>query len=184
MQTPIKIGDLLVAEPFMWDSNFRKSVILLTDHHDEGTHGFILNRPLGIPLNDLFAPFPHIDAEVYYGGPVATDTLHFLHNMGELLSDSLQIDTGIWWGGDLEELRFLIENELITTKNIRFFVGYSGWNKGQLLAEILDGTWIQATNDPNYLFRSPTDTLWRDVLAHKNENFAVIGDMNGDLLWN
>ena len=87
----IQTGNLLLAEPFMWDAHFRQSVILITDHHADGTHGFVLNRGLGMNINDLLAPFPNFKSEVHYGGPVATDTLHFLHNVGELLSDSQKV---------------------------------------------------------------------------------------------
>jgi putative transcriptional regulator len=68
----IKSGQLLVAEPFMLDPYFRRAVILLCEHHDEGSVGFILNKKTDMKVNDLINTFPTFDAEVFYGGPVQT----------------------------------------------------------------------------------------------------------------
>ena len=90
----------------------------------------------------------------------------------------------MWWGGNFDELRFLVENELITADNIRFYVGYTGWEAGQLFGEITDGAWIQADGDTNYVFRSFSDNLWSDVLALKSDTFGVIGQIDVDTVWN
>jgi len=120
----LKVGDVLLAEPFMLDGNFKKSVLLLCDHSDDGgTLGFVLNKKLDIPLNDLVVDFPEIDANVFFGGPVATDTIHYIHNVGEELEGSVPVGDGIWWGGDFEQLQFKISAGLIDETNIRFFVG-------------------------------------------------------------
>ena len=80
----IQTGKILLAEPFMMDANFRRAVILLCDHHEEGSLGFILNKPLKMSVDELIADFPEFDAEVYFGGPVATDTIHYIHDKGSL----------------------------------------------------------------------------------------------------
>ena len=89
----ISKGDILIAEPFMMDSNFRRSVIGLVDHtEEEGTVGFILNKKMNFDVNELIQD---LDSEekykVYYGGPVATDTIHYIHNVGDILDDSIKV---------------------------------------------------------------------------------------------
>jgi putative transcriptional regulator len=124
-QIQVKTGNILLAEPFMLDPNFRRSVVLLCDHHDEGSIGFILNKPLNRSIDEIIPDFPEFKSEVFYGGPVATDTIHFIHSVGDLVEDSVEVSRGVYWGGDYEKLKFLIESELILPDNIRFFIGYS-----------------------------------------------------------
>ena len=89
MQKPRK-GKLLLAEPFMQDGNFKRSVVLLCDHTAiEGTVGFILNKPIDMNIEELVGDFPEFESQVYYGGPVANDTLHYVHDVGEILDLSL-----------------------------------------------------------------------------------------------
>jgi putative transcriptional regulator len=180
----IQNGSVLIAEPFMWDSNFQRSVVVLTDHNPDGTHGFILNKPLDIKVNDLLFEFPAFDANVYYGGPMANDRIDFLHNVGDLLSDSLPVADGIWWGGDYSELVFLAENELITPKNLRFFLGYTGWSPDQLQEELNDKAWIMAHGSPNYIFNPRSPNLWREVLQQQSNRLAILADMPDDYFWN
>ena len=128
----IKTGSVLLAEPFMFDSNFKRSAILLCEHNEEGSIGFILNKELDMQVDELIADFPSFDGKVFFGGPVQTDTIHYIHNVGNLLEDSVKVVPGVYWGGDFEKLKFLIQSDMIKPHNIRFFVGYSGWSDGQL----------------------------------------------------
>ena len=124
--TMIRSGQVLIAEPFMLDPYFKRAVVLLCEHHDEGTLGFILNKNIDMGINDLMSDFPKFDAEIFYGGPVQTDNLHYVHDLGDLLEDSIKIAEGVWWGGDFEQLKFLIGQQVIQPATTRFFVGYSG----------------------------------------------------------
>ena len=176
-QTQVKIGDLLVAEPFLNDPNFKRSVILLCHHDKEGSLGFILNHKMKFKFNELINNFPKFEADVFAGGPVQTDTLHFIHNVGDLLEGSVRISSGVYFGGDLDNLRFLIEAKLIEPKHIRFYLGYTGWEELQLQQEFKEGTWIPANMHANYIFKSDPELLWQNVLEQKNGNFAVISRM-------
>ena len=106
--TDIEKGVILLAEPFMADPDFKRAVILICEHHPQGTLGFVLNKPTEFNIDELVEDFPEFETKIYYGGPVQTDRLHYLHNLGDLLSDSLEISEGVWWGGDFDELQFLI----------------------------------------------------------------------------
>jgi len=180
----IQAGKLLIAEPFMMDANFKRSVVLLCDHHPDGTLGFILNKPLSMNIMELIADFPEFESEVYYGGPVATDTIHYIHNAGGILDDSLEIERGVFWGGDFDKLKFLIQTKLILPKNIRFYVGYSGWSEGQLKEELKYGSWVTAEMHANYIFKTKPNRLWKQVLSNKGKNFEVIAEMPDSQSWN
>lgn len=173
----LKNGTVLLAEPFMMDGNFKRAAIVLAEHTGQGTIGFIMNRPVEMRIDELVEGFPELDAPVYYGGPVQTDTLHFLHRIGDLLADSKEIVPGIFWGGDYEQLKLLIKQGLVMPMDIRFFVGYTGWTEGQLVDELKYGSWVTAPMDVNYLFKTNADELWSQVLINKGDVYSVIADI-------
>lgn len=181
-EVTVKTGDILIAEPFMMDPNFRRSVVFLCDHTiDEGTVGFILNKPIKMNITDLVDGFPEFESEVYYGGPVSTDTIHYIHDVGEVLDESTEVINGVFWGGDFEKLKFLIKSELIKPNNIKFFVGYSGWSANQLEDELAYGSWVQDKMYPNYAFKEKSRTLWSKVLNNKGDTYSVISQMPDNL---
>jgi putative transcriptional regulator len=173
----IKAGTLLVAEPFMMDSPFRRSVVLICEHRPDGSVGFILNKVIDMGIEELIADFPEFEAQVYYGGPVATDTIHYIHNVGDLLDNSNEVTRGVYWGGDFDKLKFLVNSKLIKPENIKFFIGYSGWSGGQLEDELKEGTWITDHMYANYAFKDDKDTLWSTVLNNKGDTYTVIAQM-------
>lgn len=174
----VKNGKVLLAEPFMADPNFKRSVVLICEHSKEdGTIGFILNKPIKMQISELIGNFPEFESEVYYGGPVSTDTIHYVHNVGDLLEESIEINRGVYWGGDFEKLKFLITSKLILPKNIRFFVGYSGWSPGQLRDELKYKSWVVSDMHANYLFKSKPHHLWQQVMHHKGDVFSVIAQI-------
>lgn len=181
----IEAGQFLLAEPFMEDPHFQRSVVLLTEHYeDNGTIGLVLNKPFKAKINELVVDFPEIDTLMYYGGPVANDTLHYVHNVGDLLEESIQISRGLYWGGNFEKLKFLIDKQLIGADNIRFFAGYSGWSSGQLDEELNIGSWIVAEGDPNYVFKVNPLKLWKQVLDDKGHTYSVISEIPDQMTWN
>ncbi|PSR15208.1 MAG: hypothetical protein DA408_03130 [Bacteroidetes bacterium] len=185
LEATVKIGNILLAEPFMVDPNFKRSAVLLCDHHEvEGSIGFILNRPLETNIDELIPDFPTFAAEVFFGGPVQTDTIHYLHNVGDLLEDSIEVCKGVYWGGDFEKLKFLVSSSLIQPAQIRFFMGYTGWSEGQLQDEMKFGSWILAEMDANYLFKTPPQTLWKSIMYNKGNSFTILAQLEEDTSWN
>lgn len=161
----------------MMDQNFKRAAVLLVDHGDDGSIGFILNREVDMRVDTIIEDFPEFDAPVYFGGPVGTDSIHYLHAKGDLLEGSDEVSPGVFWGGDYEQLKFLISSGLIQAQDIRFFVGYSGWSEHQLEEELKMGNWVTADMDANYLFKSKPDTLWTQVMDNKGNTFSVISEM-------
>lgn len=185
LESTVESGKILLAEPFMLDPNFKRSAVLLCDHSKEdGSVGFILNKPLQTKIDELIEEFPEFDADVFFGGPVQMDTVHYLHNVGNLLEESIEVSRGVYWGGDFEKLKFLVAQDMIKSNQIRFFVGYSGWSEGQLADELSYGSWVVANMDANYVFKSEPDTLWQSIMNNKGNTYSVIAQMPEDLSWN
>ena len=172
--TIIRPGIVLVSEPFMLDPHFKRSVVLICEHNEEdGTIGFVLNRPLGMQVDDTVAGMEDLQGELYYGGPVAQDTMHYLHRYGDILEDSLPIMDGIWWGGNYEQLTTLLKSGQLSPDGVRFFLGYSGWSAGQLQEELDIDTGITSDGKEDYLFNNGEE-LWKQVLADKGGRYTQV----------
>lgn len=170
----IEKGLLLIAEPtIIGDLSFNRSVILLADHNKEGSVGFILNKPLEYTINDLI---PDITAlfKVYNGGPVEQDNLYFIHNIPELITNSIEISNGIFWGGDFELTKNLINEGKINKENIRFFLGYSGWNANQLESELQLNSWIISKNtNENDIFVKSSTHFWKEKILELGGEYII-----------
>ncbi|MFZ4425576.1 MAG: YqgE/AlgH family protein [Saprospiraceae bacterium] len=177
-------GTVLLAEPFMMDPNFKRTAVLLTEHGQGGSVGFVMNRPMEMSIDELLEDFPKCPSRVFWGGPVQTNTVHYVHNVGPLLDGCVKVADGVYWGGDYKKLKLLIASRLILPENIRFFIGYSGWGEGQLGEEIRVGSWIAAEMDTNYLFRSAPEELWQQIMGNKGDNYGVLAQLPENLSWN
>jgi len=135
-------GKILISEPFLNDPNFKRTIILLTEHSDEGSVGFVLNKPTGVKISQIIHDFPEFDSLVYYGGPVQTNTLQFIYRGENIIEGSIEIMPGLFWGGSFEILKTLIESNYVSPSDFRFFLGYSGWDEGQIDDEMELNSWI------------------------------------------
>ena len=159
-------GSLLLSEPFMYDENFKRTVVLICDHsEDNGTIGLILNKPIKLRLHDLVEKFPSLDGTLFLGGPVGTDSLQFLHRLGNKIENSIPLADNLYWGGDIEQVKELIGRKKIAPNDIRFFIGYSGWGYDQLMDELKENSWIIAIASSKYVFDSEKDSLWKEVMS-------------------
>jgi len=172
--TKIKAGNILIAEPtLIGDVSFQRSVIMVANHDEKGSVGFIMNKPLTHTLSDII-PSIIQDYRIYNGGPVEKDNLYFIHNVPNLIPDSIEIAQGIYWGGCFDLAIDLILNEKITQENIKFFLGYSSWSKDQLEGEINLNSWIAKKTNLQSILSEPSIDYW------KNEMQLLGGDY---LLW-
>ena len=163
-------GSILLSEPFLQDPNFERSVIVLCEYLPEETFGFVLNHKTDSQLNDLIKIAPK-EIPVFIGGPVANDSLFYLHTFKDIES-SEEVLPGLFFGGELTEIfEFLSSNEANKEK-IRFFIGYSGWSKGQLEQEIKERAWICVNNIPSKTILSKnTANLWRKCMSQQGKQF-------------
>ena len=157
-------GILLIAEPFLKDPNFMRTVVLLCEHQDEGSFGFVLNRDFKHTLDELVPELENVKLPVFYGGPVQMDTLHFLHQYPKQIPGGFEIGDGIYWGGDFETAVALLRNNEIDPAKIRFFIGYSGWSGGQLKDELSEKSWLTAEANRRLVFHRKLDEIWKDSL--------------------
>ena len=177
-------GKILISEPFLPDTFFNRSIVYLTDHTPEGSVGFILNRRLDLKISAAIEGFENWDDNLNMGGPVAPDTLHFLHSLGEVIPRSVNVAGNIYWGGDIETVRYLIQNREINHSQIRFFLGYSGWSAGQLERELKEDSWVISRVRSEIIMNNRGDDTWKRVLrTFKNKyrmwaEFPDSPDMN------
>ncbi|MEM6842361.1 MAG: YqgE/AlgH family protein [Bacteroidota bacterium] len=170
-------GDLLLSEPFLADPNFERSVILLCEHNSDGSFGFVLNKESDLQLSDALDEVQSYNQNLYVGGPVQHNTLHFLHRIYPPFSGSEPVVNDIFWGGDFDELLSLINTRQISPADIKFFAGYSGWEPGQLENEIAEDTWIihqQATS--NQIFDTPATQLWQEILRSMGGKYRMFSN--------
>jgi putative transcriptional regulator len=144
--THLKKGDLIIADPsIVNDIQFNRSIILITSSSIENeVVGLIINKILDYKLKDII-PEINIDFDVYDGGPVNQDNLYYIHNQGHLIPESIKINQQLFWSGDFETIVDLINSKKITTKDIKFCLGYTGWSAKQLVNEVRDDNWIKST---------------------------------------
>lgn len=167
-------GVLLIADPFLKDPNFMRTVVFLTEHKEEGTIGFVLNRQYENTLDELLPEIEGHKFPVYYGGPVQMNTIHFLHRYPEEIPGGVEVMKGVWWGGDFDSLIKLINSGAIDPAKIRFYIGYSGWGSGQLEAEMQEKTWLTVEASRQLVFHSRAEEIWRDSLKHLGGEYEMM----------
>ena len=166
-------GRLLISEPFLPDPNFERTVVLLCEHNDDGSFGFVLNKPSILKVNEVMEDIKNIGEPVFVGGPVQQDTLHFIHR-NTTIENSSQILEGICWGGSFESLMFLTDTGQVSAENIRFFLGYSGWAPGQLVTELEEDSWIVCDYvTEELLFETDPKLMWKKALDNMGGRFSV-----------
>lgn len=177
-------GILLIADPFLKDPNFLRTVVLLCDHNDEGSFGFVLNKKTGHTLDELIIDFEGYPLPVYFGGPVQTDTVHFVHQYPDLITDAYKVGEDIYWGGNFETVKALIKNKQISTSHIKFFIGYSGWGNGQLTAEMDEKSWLTVSATKKLVFNTTPDNVWKGSLQHLGGDYEQLINYPVDPLLN
>lgn len=169
-----KKGDLLIAEPaIIGDVSFNRSIVLLADHTEEGSIGFILNKPLEYTINDLV---PEVEAKfkVYNGGPVEQDNLYFIHKIPHLIPNSIEISLGIFWGGDFSKVADQISDNTIKEGDIRFFLGYSGWDTNQLEEELKANSWVVTENSyKKNIIEKDYESFWKEKMLEFGGEYSI-----------
>jgi len=169
-----KQGNILISEPLMNDFHFGRSVILLVDHEaSEGTLGIIINKRLNATVGQIVDDFHDFDAPVYLGGPVADNQLFFIHTLGEMIPDASPIIEGLYWGGDKETLKTLINTGIANEDNTRFYLGYAGWDAGQLVSELVRNSWLVGGITTQQLFNIPEGAMWDTFVGQMGKPYAM-----------
>lgn len=166
-------GRILISEPFLMDNYFKRSIVLITEHNEDGTVGFVLNKPINMKVNEIMSDFPPINTVVSLGGPVQTNTLQYLHTLGDIIPGSIKVMDTIYWGGEYEVIKRLLESGSLTNENIRFFLGYSGWQSNQLEDELNDNAWVVADIHSHEIMTPMSKYFWNKTLHRLGKKFQM-----------
>jgi putative transcriptional regulator len=169
---PIALGTILLSDPFLKDPNFNRTAVLICNSNTTGAVGFVLNKPIDFTVSNLVPALPNCNFPLYDGGPVNKEGLYFLHTRNDLIDGGVHIHANMYWGGNFETLKILLQKQLIKPNEIQFFVGYSGWDDDQLTEEIEEKSWIvtHANNLP--LLSMPANTIWEKLLEQLGGEYA------------
>lgn len=165
-------GCILISEPFSQDAYFKRSVVLLVEHNEEGSLGFILNKEVEFTLTDAVKDFPVFDTQFSLGGPVAPDTIHFIHTLGEIIPGAIKVTKDLYWGGDFEFLKLLISHNQVKPNQVRFFIGYSGWSEKQLEAEIKTNSWLVSNASIDFVMNK-NNKYWTKAVRNVGTDYSV-----------
>ena len=167
-------GILLISDPFLKDPNFMRTVVFLCEHQQKGSFGFVLNRKYENTIDQIVPELEGFKLPVYYGGPVQTDTLHFLHQYPAEIPGSVEVIKGVHWGCDFDMVLQMIKKNVIDENKIRFFIGYSGWGEGQLNEELTGKSWLTVKAIRKLVFHKKHDDIWKDALKQLGGDYEMM----------
>jgi len=171
-------GQLLIAGPTLVDPNFRRTVVLVGEHSDEGALGVVLNRALEASVDEAVPELTALVdslAQVHFGGPVQPSAIVVLADFADPeRASSLVLDSVGFLPAEVDP------DELGELRRARVFAGYAGWGPGQLDGELDEGSWIVEPALPDDVFTDEPDALWADVLRRKGGPFGVLSLMPYD----
>jgi len=173
-----KTGSLLISEPFMLDQNFERSVVLLCEHNDtEGTVGLVLNHRSMLYLSDVLDGINNTEIPLYFGGPVEENALFFIHKAFDKLQSGNHIVDDLYWGGDFDRLKELINDNLLNQDEVKLFLGYSGWSIGQLDQEIKQNSWaVHNSFNIDLTFINDGEDLWKETIISMGPKYAHVAN--------
>ncbi len=170
------VGRLLVASPTLTDPNFRRTVVLLLDHNDEGALGIVVNRPLEVDVQAVLPTWqPHVTApgRLFKGGPVALDSALGVVAVPGDDTEPVGVKRIIGALG-LVDLDTPPEVVVGGVAGLRIFAGYAGWAAGQLEAEIDEGAWYVVDAEARDPFSDTPERLWSQVLRRQRGDLAFL----------
>jgi putative transcriptional regulator len=133
----------------------------------------VLNKPVSIKLSEIMSDFPDINSVISLGGPVQTNTLHYVHTLGDIIPNSIKVVNNIYWGGDFDAVKDLVKSGRLNVTNIRFFLGYSGWQSNQLEEELTENAWIVSDLVPDEIMVPMNKYHWNKTLIKMGNKYRM-----------
>lgn len=168
--TTIKPGSILLAEPFLKEPPFARAAILLCHLDEEGALGLVLNKPIDNPFQTK-PEHPFFKAGLFSGGPVDSDHLFYLHQ-NEKVPGAIHLKEGMYWQGDFQSVKDFVDQN----GSSRFFLGYSGWESGQLENEIKEDTWLVYNGSLAGILTIEPELLWKELLQRMGPYFRMVSN--------
>jgi putative transcriptional regulator len=148
----IQSGTIVQSTATLNGTEFENSLIVITEYNDNGAIGFVINKVFERTLNAL-QEFSHIrHFNLYDGGPVDKEHLFFIHRRNDIVKEGSLVVGNIYVGGNFTQAVQAINNYAIIESDIKIFIGYCGWDAGELEAEITEGSWIVTNNNTAAIF--------------------------------
>jgi putative transcriptional regulator len=173
-------GQVLLAEPFLSDPYFRRTVIFLCEHNKEGSFGFVLNNYIDVELDQIMENMPVFNGKISIGGPVRNSNLYYLHTLGEQVEESVEVIPGVYMGGNFETIRKMLVSGKVEKDQVRFFVGYSGWSPQQLENEMKTKSWFVTTIQKDLVMNTDVEDLWKIIMQNMGKKGKIIANMPED----
>jgi putative transcriptional regulator len=178
-QIPEK-GCILLSEPFLNDPFFKRTVVVLCEHNEEGAFGFILNNYIDVSLEEVIEDFPDWQNVISIGGPVKNGNLFYLHTLGDLIPNSAKVMDGLYFGGDFDVVKDKMASGSIQPQQIRFFIGYSGWTAHQLEDEVKEQSWYITHVTPKVIMDTEEKDLWKSIMKKFGPKGKMIANLPED----
>lgn len=174
-------GRVLIAEPFMDDQYFKRSVVLLTEYDNTCVSGFVLNKPLEAEIHTILPDdFPKFDAPIFIGGPVKSNNVFYIHNQGDFIEGSEKITGNLYWSENFDQLKELIIDQQIFPNEVKFFIGYSAWDSNQLEEEIEAESWIISDLIDDSVNELNKENLWGTLLRNMGPKHSILSNFPED----
>ncbi|MCC6290292.1 MAG: YqgE/AlgH family protein [Chitinophagaceae bacterium] len=159
----ISAGTILISSSAMEDDNFRKSIVFIAEYNENGALGFVVNKIFERSLNELveFSSSPAFP--LYNGGPVDKEHLYFIHKRTDIITGGVQVINNIYLGGEFKQVIEHINNKTLAVADIKIFIGYCGWDTGELEKEIEENSWIVTDCSNEAVFSENPELLYRDI---------------------
>ena len=170
-------GKLLVSSPALVDPNFRKTVVLIAHHDEEGAMGLVLSRPSDVAASEAVPALEGIPGgadPVFVGGPVQPEAFMAVAEFDDLDEAAAPIFDNVGF------VPAEAEPEDLAIRRLRLFAGYAGWGPGQLEAELDEPSWIVVGAEADDPFADDPDELWRQVIQRKGGPFSLMENMPFD----
>lgn len=159
----LQTGNIIISTASLDGTNFEKVAIVITEHNEKGTIGYVFNKFFPRNFNEL-EEFRHsIPVQLYEGGPVQTDMLYFMHRRSDLVEEGELVARNVYMGGEFKKAVQLLNNGQLSVDDVRLFIGYCGWDVNELEAEIIEGSWQLTEATVDLVFSASTESIWNDL---------------------
>jgi putative transcriptional regulator len=178
-QLPEK-GCVLLSEPFLNDPFFKRTVVILCEHNEDGSFGFVLNNYVDVSLDQVIDDFPNWENVISIGGPVKNGNLFYVHTLGSEIPNSAKVVEGLYFGGDFDVVKEMMVQGRIAPDEIRFFIGYSGWSAQQLENEMKEQSWFVAHVSRKVIMDTADKDIWKTIMKKFGPKGKMIANLPDD----
>ncbi|MFQ5450631.1 MAG: YqgE/AlgH family protein [Nitrospinaceae bacterium] len=180
-------GSFLIANPVLPDPNFSRTVVLLCNHDEHGSFGLVINKAADLKPAEVFANIDILRAynsKVYVGGPVSQSQMFYICRSGDPIPEMDRICDGVHLGMDWNFLESVIPRIPNPERDLRFYLGYSGWAAGQLAGEMEQKSWLTCDARDEFVFEEKEDTIWAKVVQSLGKEYEYLIKAPVNPQWN